>query len=272
MKSRFFLFPLLALVCAISFFNTATRAIDNPPKPIEYLSMAENDILAEMNLARTQPQQYAAYVEAFKKNYKGKQLLLPGRKPLNTFDGEAAVDEAVAYLRAAQPLTVLDASKPLSLAAKDHGIDAVTNGGMGHTGSDGSKPNDRVERYGEWLGALGEAIIYRTDSARNMVIGLIIDDGTPGRGHRNDLFNPNFHLAGLSVSEKGAYGQICVINYVGDFKEKGGAKAASKATPAKAASTDATAKPPSKDVTAAKSVTKTTNAKSATRTQPRQKK
>jgi uncharacterized protein YkwD len=221
MKSRSLLFPLLALVCVIAFLSPAVSSSNPPPGSASFLSTAENDILTEMNLARTQPQQYVAYVEAFKKYYKGKQLMIPGSKrALSTFDGVGAVDEAIAFLRAAKPLPALEASEPAYLAAKDHAADMMKNALTGHIGSDGSKPNDRVDRYGKWLGAMGEAIVYRMDTPRNIVIGLIIDDGNASRGHRNDLFSTNYTVAGLSISEQSTNGQVCVIDYVGSFSKK----------------------------------------------------
>lgn len=223
MKSRNLLFPLLAFVCLLSLLSTvaSSSAADTPRASTGFLSGAETEILAELNLARTQPQQYAAYLEEFKKYYAGMRLMLPGSKrALTTFEGVRAVDEAITFLRAASPVSALEASEPAFSAAKDHAVDLMTNGITGHIGSDGTKPNDRVDRYGRWLGGIAEAIVYKVDTARNNVIGLIIDDGNASRGHRNDLFNPDYHYAGLSRSEQSANGQVCVIVYVGGFSKK----------------------------------------------------
>ena len=223
MKSRTLFFPLLAFACVISLLSSVvgSSSADSPPASGGFLSAAETEILAEMNLARTQPEQYAAHLEEFKKYYEGMRLTLPGSKrALSTFEGVRAVDEAIAFLRAASPVPALEASEPAFSAAKDHAADLITNGITGHIGSDGTKPNDRVDRYGRWLGGIGESIVYKVDTARNNVIGLIIDDGNPNRGHRNDLFNADYHYAGLSRSEHSANGQVCVIVYVGGFSKK----------------------------------------------------
>ena len=223
MKSRNLLFPLLAFVCALSLLSTAvsSSSADTMRTATGFLSAAETEILAEINLARTQPQQYAAYIEEFKKYYEGMRLMLPGSKrALSTFEGVRAVDEAIAFMRAASPAPALEASEPAFSAAKDHAVDLITNAITGHIGSDGTKPNDRVDRYGRWLGGIAESIVYKVDTARNDVIGLIIDDGNATRGHRNDLFNPDYHYAGLSRSEQTANGQVCVIVYVGGFSKK----------------------------------------------------
>lgn len=231
MNNRTLLLPLLTFLCVLSFLAPVVNSSDNPPPRPKFSSQAEDDILKEINLARTQPQQYAAYLEDFKKFYKGNRLILPGRRPISTFDGIAAVDEAINFLRAAKPAPALELSEPAFLAARDHSADLISNGLVGHIGSDGSKPNDRVDRYGKWLGAIGEAIVYKMDSARNVVIGIIIDDGTAGRGHRNDLFNIDYHFAGISISAPSASGQVCVIDYVGGFSKRA-TKSASSSQPA----------------------------------------
>ena len=111
MKSKSLFLPLLAFLCLPAVLPTTTTGANiESPAASNFLSGAEGEILAEINLARTQPQQYAAYVEEFKKYYKGQHIVLPGRRPISTFDGVAAVDEAIAFLRAAKPVTALEAS------------------------------------------------------------------------------------------------------------------------------------------------------------------
>jgi uncharacterized protein YkwD len=180
------------------------------------------EILNEMNLARMEPQKYAAFVEDFKKYYKGNQLTLPGKtKALVTVDGIAAVDEAVSFLRTATPLPPLSVNKGMCLAAKDHAIDLALKGVSGHRGSDGSSPNARLERYGSWEGVVGENIVYDVNTAREIVIGLIIDDGTQNRGHRRNIFDPNHRVTGISISDSPSNGAKCVLTYAGGFQDRG---------------------------------------------------
>jgi uncharacterized protein YkwD len=53
-----------------------------------------------------------------------------------------------------------------------------------------------------------------------MVIALIIDDGVPNRGHRRNIFDANYRIAGISITDSPANGARCVVDYVGGFKEK----------------------------------------------------
>ena len=185
------------------------------------MSPLERDIIEEMNLARTEPQKYAAFVEEFKKYYDGNRLNIPGRKKtLVTNEGTSAVDEAITFLRSAQPLPAFLVSKGMCSAAADHAKDLAGKGITGHRGSDGSMPNGRVDRYGEWDAAIGETVVYEVSTARLIIISLIIDDGVANRGHRRNIFDPNYHVTGISVSEPLSFGSKCVIDYVGGFKEK----------------------------------------------------
>jgi uncharacterized protein YkwD len=184
------------------------------------LSPLEAEIFQEMNLARTQPQQYAAFVEEYKKYYSGNQLAIPGRQALVTTEGVAAVDEALNFLRAAKPLPPLGIARGLCLAAKDHALDLAVKGLTGHKGSDGSTPNTRMERYGRWESVNGENIAYEVTTARQIVIGMIIDDGVANRGHRKNIFDANYHSAGININTSPPYGAKCVITYAGGFTDK----------------------------------------------------
>jgi len=201
---------------------TATVALKTATaKNTGFMSQMEQDILDEMNLARADPQKYAGFVEEFKKYYDGNRLVIPGRKKaLVTNEGVPAVDEAINFLRNQKTLPPLDVAKGLCLAAKDHANDLATKGLSGHLGSDGTLPNARVDRYGDWEGAIGETVVYEINPARQIVILLIIDDGTPNRGHRRNIFDPNYKVAGVSVVESQTNGARCVVDYVGGFKEK----------------------------------------------------
>ena len=202
--------------------STATVAPKTATAPTTgFMTQMEQEVLDEMNLARADPQKYAGFVEEFKKYYDGNRLVIPGRKKaLVTNEGIPAVDEAITFLRNQKPLPSFTIARGLCLAAKDHANDLATKGMSGHLGSDGSLPNARVDRYGDWEGSIGETVFYEVSPARQIVISLIIDDGTPNRGHRRNIFDPNYKVAGVSIVESPTNGAKCVVDYVGGFKEK----------------------------------------------------
>jgi uncharacterized protein YkwD len=187
----------------------------------DFLSPLESEVITEINLARANPGKYVAYLEECRKYYNGKSYLPPSRtKPVTTWDGVAALDEAIKFLQTKEPLGPLQASRGLSFGARDHTQDMVQKGTSGHRGSDGSLPNDRISRYGTWKSTVGEAILYRVSTAREMVLDLIVDDGNPGRPHRQNVFEPTFQLAGVSIIPPSTRAGFCVIDYAGTFIEK----------------------------------------------------
>jgi uncharacterized protein YkwD len=48
----------------------------------------------------------------------------------------------------------------------------------------------RVEKYGSWSGSIAENIDMGNSNSVDIVIALIVDDGVPTRGHRNNIFDP----------------------------------------------------------------------------------
>ncbi|HEX8774388.1 MAG TPA: CAP domain-containing protein [Pyrinomonadaceae bacterium] len=193
---------------------------------LEYLSPLENEIVAEINLARAQPQVYASYLEETKRYYSGNQIRRPGRAVEVTVEGLSALDEAIQFLRASQPLPPLQVYKGMSLAAKDQATDLGTSGNTGHRGSDGSTPNVRASRYGDWTNNIGENIVYQAmTSARESVMGLIIDDGIATRGHRKNIFDPTYRAAGIAIGARSNLGTLCVITFAGGFTDRAAAAA-----------------------------------------------
>ena len=84
----------------------------------------------------------------------------------------------------------------MALAAKDHTQDTGSKGLTGHEGSDKSLTGERLERYGRWSGGNAENVSYGKDYGINVVMQLLVDDGVPSRGHRRNLFDPDFTKTG----------------------------------------------------------------------------
>lgn len=179
-----------------------------------------NEVLIELNFARQAPQRYANYLIKYKSLYSGKYINKPGNVRITTVEGVRAVDEAINYLRKAKPLPPFLFSKGMSKSASDHLIDHGPKGIMGHKGSDGSQPWDRLKRYGQWQTTVGENLSFGIQTAREIVMGLIIDDGIPDRGHRENIFNPDFKIVGIAAGYHKDYDQMCVIDFAGGFFEK----------------------------------------------------
>ncbi len=184
------------------------------------LSALEKGIAAETNRARTNPVAYAAQIQKLRSSYQGKILKLPGQVNILTQEGVKPVDEAIRALKSTKPVPALRLSKGMSLGAKDHVKDQGLKGATGHNGSDGSHPWDRVNRYGSWQTVIGENIAYGPNTAQQVVMQLIIDDGVSDRGHRKNIFTPGYRVTGVACGSHKKYRIMCVIEYAGGYKEK----------------------------------------------------
>ena len=187
---------------------------------VQFPSSLEKEIIQELNLARQHPKKYACFLEQLKPYYVGKFIKRADEPTTLTDEGVSAVDEAIRFLKSVKSVAPLKYSKGMSKAAMDHVKDQGQKGTLGHRGSDGSQPGDRVNRYGTWRWTVGENISYGRDKARDIVIGLIIDDGVPSRGHRDNICNSRYQFVGVACGHHKTFGTMCVITFAGEFVEK----------------------------------------------------
>jgi len=186
----------------------------------DYLSAIEKDVILEMNKVRTNPGKYAElYIRPRLRFYNGRHYSVPGEITILTEEGAAAVDECIRALGQAAPAGILKPERGLSLAARDHVADQSRTGQTGHGGSDRSSPEIRVRRYGAFGNSwtLGENIAYGETSGRDIVCGLLIDDGVPGRGHRTIIMNNAFTQTGAATGTHSQYRTSCTIVYANGY-------------------------------------------------------
>lgn len=208
---------LVAFACAL-LFSTRVGAQKGPNA--NALSPLEQEIVQEINLARTRPQEYISYLQQMRPFFKGNIYQPPGRNALTTQEGASALDEAIGALRQTQPLKPYELSRGMCLGANVLVKDQGPKGFTGHKGTDGSYCEQRIERFGTWQGTVGENISYGKDAARQRILTLLIDDGVANRGHRTRLLSPDYKVVGVSCGDHTQLGIMCVITFAGGYTDK----------------------------------------------------
>lgn len=177
-------------------------------------------VLAELNAARANPKAYAQHLRVYRSQFSGKYHIPPGtRIRYVTREGTAAVDEAVRFLEDQRSLPPLAWSDGLARVATELNREQSRTGAVGHA-SGRMEMRARAERVGRWQSTIGENISYGPNDARRVVMQLIVDDGVPDRGHRTNIFAPDFRVAGIACGPHPAFETSCVIDFAGWFTER----------------------------------------------------
>jgi len=192
--------PIWAILAAL-FLQSGAAVAASPPQS------REAAVLAELNFARTQPQAYIRHLREV-----AAESERSGRYS-NPADGdEGALDEAIQFLERQAPSAPLAPEGRLQAAARDHVLAQGQTGDTGH-GEAGLGFSDRLKRRGVFAGITAEDIAYGYDRPRDIVAQLVIDRGVRGRGHRVNIFEPAFRVAGVACGPHPSYGEMCVVDF-----------------------------------------------------------
>lgn len=177
-------------------YNNATNNnnlnVANPSTPAvssvapSYMKSQEMAMINEINLMRSNPSAYIAHVEAYVTEFQTSGWdAATVREEVNT------ANELIQQLRNTPPLSILRPYESLHKVAIKHGQDVQRQGRIGHVGTDGSWPWDRVRKMTD-LSDGGENLVGGGDNVRQSVIMLLVDSGIPSRGHRKALLDPKW--------------------------------------------------------------------------------
>ena len=70
------------------------------------------------------------------------------------------------------------------------------------------------------LNKVAENISYGGNTARGVIIQLIVDDGVPGRGHRVNIFSPTYRFVGVGCESHARYNGTCTLDFAAGYIEK----------------------------------------------------
>ena len=187
---------------------------------INYDELAEQLFILH-NKIREDPKSFIIKLKRWLNKFRDKTLFLLNENPLETFEGITAVEEAMRFLSVQKPVPKLALSEELSKAAKDHALDIGENNLFGHEGSDKSMLSDRIERYTEWDESCAESIDLGFKNADNIILNLLIDDGSEGRNQRRNLFNTTYKYIGIGCAFHKSYNHCAVFVYAKSLRELG---------------------------------------------------
>jgi uncharacterized protein YkwD len=191
----------------------------NEPKGINFEAPTAftDDIVLALNNVRLNPKSFIPIAEEHLRSfsddthYKDKN----GREnmKIRTREGKAAVLECIEFLKTAEPVRAILANPFLQSAALDHVEDLSANNTLSHSSSDGGALQQRIEKHGTWRGTIGEIIDCGNNTAENIILMQLIDDGTPSRGHRLNCLNPDFLQVGAAINAHPNFQFCCVVDF-----------------------------------------------------------
>ena len=191
----------------------------NTAADVNYLTDDEKNLILAMNLIRHNPPRYAElYIYPLIRYFDGTLLRFPGRIPLRTQEGAAAVKELYNELKKASPLSVFDPSPGMSRAASDHARYMKKRGTASHDGR--GDMGSRLSRHGQWHGAIAENLHWGASNAHDAIISLMVDDGVKNRGHRINMMDPEYRYVGVAIEEHPRFRMSYVIKYAIGFTDK----------------------------------------------------
>lgn len=173
------------------------------------------EILDELNLVRTDPKGYVKYLKQRLDSFVESNVHIDGvGRRISNHEGKAAVYECIEVLQNTLPMGALTMNENLCESAlwlaKDQAYYNIT----GHDGSDGSTITDRVKRSGFTGMGWGENCSYGRYTARDFIMGLLIDDNVPSRGHRDNILNRKFTQVGVGLATGHAtYNTVLVTDF-----------------------------------------------------------
>jgi uncharacterized protein YkwD len=152
----------------------------------------EDQMVSEINALRANPKSYIPKVEAYIKMCEKKiQMIANGKlKTTTDFNVEiAAAKELIEVLNNTPSLPQLVVNHDMYLVTKAHGEYLKTKNISSHTGANGELAPSRMSNIN--VNNVTENIVTDNGTISPTILVLLVDAGIDGRGHRNNLLNPN---------------------------------------------------------------------------------
>ena len=169
----------------------------NTANNVGYLSAEEQKVILICNLARLDG-------EKFMKTY---------AKPYLGDSSNEYIESLYSDLKKVKKLQMMVPDNKLYEAAAYHAKDMGATGKIGHTSSDGSSMQTRINRWYSNYKYIGECCDYGYDKALDIVMHLLVDEGVESLGHRKNILDPQFGKIGVSIQPHRVYRYNCVQDF-----------------------------------------------------------
>ncbi len=133
-------------------------------------------------------------------------------------EGDAVFKEAIQFLKSLPSLPPLKWDPNLAQSAQEHVNDIGPKGLLLYQSSDGTEPEDRIAKYGNFTEPIGENIDFGPNDAMGVIVSLTLDDGEEQRPHRENLFKEDFQKVGIACGPHETEFQMCVMDFAFNFE------------------------------------------------------
>ena len=176
-----------------------------------------------INKFRANPRELARHLERLKKYLDTSTNILsePDKIQIQMVEGEDVFNEAINFLKSLSPLEPFQWEDALAQSAQEHVDDIGPKGLLLYQSSDGTEPEERITKYGNYIESLGENIDFGPNDAIGVIVSLTLDDGEEERPHRDNLFKNDYKKIGIACGPHQTEFQMCVMDLAYDFIPKG---------------------------------------------------
>ena len=189
---------------------------------VDYAEKSRN-IFNLINKFRSNPRELARHLEKLKKYLDKNTNILsePDKIQIQMVEGENVFNEAIQFLKNLSPLPPFEWDDCLAQSAQEHVDDIGPKGLLLYQSSDGTEPEDRISKYGNYVDSLGENIDFGPNDEIGVIVSLTLDDGEEERPHRDNLFKNDYKKIGIACGPHQSEFQMCVMDMAYDFIPKG---------------------------------------------------
>ena len=173
-----------------------------------------------MNNFRQNPKELAKKLELIRTYLDPESNILsePNKIQIQMVEGDAVFKEAIQFLKSLPSLPPLNWDPNLAQSAQEHVNDIGPKGLLLYQSSDGTDPEDRISKYGNFTEPIGENIDFGPNDAMGVIVSLTLDDGEEQRPHRENLFKEDFQKVGIACGPHETEFQMCVMDFAFNFE------------------------------------------------------